>query len=151
RSTWPGARPRSTRRRCPPASWSRSRSGPSRRTRSRTRRRPRNKLGTAGTNGLFSPGVLPPIGQRVSSRRGRQARMVSKKRSPSKRYFTVAEANAALPLVKVIVRDIAELAQELRERHERLARIRTPAHEPSSGAYDEEMDEIHAEFERGKE
>ena len=77
--------------------------------------------------------------------------MGSKKRSPTKRYFTVAEANAALPLVKSIVRDIAQLAQELRERHERLARIRTPGQEPSSGAYDEEIDQILAEFERGKE
>jgi hypothetical protein len=77
--------------------------------------------------------------------------MASKKRSPNKRYFTVAEANAALPLVRVIARDIAQLAQELRERHERLARIRAPGREASSGVYDEELDQIHAEFERGKE
>jgi hypothetical protein len=77
--------------------------------------------------------------------------MGSKKRSPGKRYFTVAEANAALPLVKAIARDIAQLAHELRERHERLGRIRTPGRENTSGVYDEEIDQILAEFERGKE
>jgi hypothetical protein len=77
--------------------------------------------------------------------------MKSRKRSPKKHYFSVAEANAALPLVRVIVRDIAQLAQELRERHERLSRIRQPGQEGGGGVYDEELEQIHAEFERGKE
>jgi hypothetical protein len=42
----------------------------------------------------------------------------------SKRYFTVDEANARLPLVRAIVQDIVHLYEEVHERRERLARIR---------------------------
>src|SRR5262245_45601811 len=77
--------------------------------------------------------------------------MASKKRVPSKRYYTVAEANATLPLVRVIVRDIAELARDLRERNERLARLRPAGQDRAAGVYDEELEQIQAEFERGKE
>ena len=45
--------------------------------------------------------------------------MAVKKAMPKKKLFTPAQANAALPLVQAIVRDIAELAHDLRERHER--------------------------------
>ncbi len=41
----------------------------------------------------------------------------------AKKYFTVAQANAMLPLVQAIVRDITELAQSLRDRHQRLNRF----------------------------
>ena len=34
-----------------------------------------------------------------------------------RRYFTVAQANATLPLVRAIIRDITELAAEVRDRH----------------------------------
>ncbi|HUG94156.1 MAG TPA: DUF2203 domain-containing protein [Planctomycetaceae bacterium] len=44
--------------------------------------------------------------------------------SESKRYFTVDEANARLPLVRAIVQDIVRLYEEVHERRERLARIR---------------------------
>jgi hypothetical protein len=44
--------------------------------------------------------------------------------SDSKRYFTVEEANARLPLVRVIVQDIVTLYEDVHERRERLARIR---------------------------
>jgi len=37
-----------------------------------------------------------------------------------KKYFTVAEANAVLPLARSIVRDISELANSLQERYDRL-------------------------------
>lgn len=40
------------------------------------------------------------------------------------RYFTAEEANATLPLVKVIVRDISQLANELVDRKTRLDAIR---------------------------
>ena len=39
----------------------------------------------------------------------------------TRRYFRVEEANARLPLVRAIVKDITELARSLRERHENLA------------------------------
>ena len=44
--------------------------------------------------------------------------MAVKKARPKKKFYTVAEANATLPLIRVIVRDITELAQSLRERHD---------------------------------
>lgn len=77
--------------------------------------------------------------------------MAVKQRVPDKRYFTVAEANASLPLVKAIVRDIAELASELRERNERLSRLRPAGKDRVGGVYDEELEQIAGEFERGKE
>ena len=46
--------------------------------------------------------------------------MKTKKPTTSKKYFTVAEANAVLPLARSIVRDIAELANRLQERYDRL-------------------------------
>jgi len=77
--------------------------------------------------------------------------MASKKRVSHKKYFTVTEANAALPLLRVILRDITALAVELRERHERLSRLRPAKHGAISEAYDEELRQVEAEFERDQE
>jgi hypothetical protein len=49
--------------------------------------------------------------------------MNTNKRKRGKKYFTAAEANATLPLVRAIVKDITELSVSLRDRHERLARL----------------------------
>ena len=68
-----------------------------------------------------------------------------------KRYFTVAEANARLPLVRAIVRDIVTLAHDLRERQERLARVRPPARGAVLEAYQEEVQQAQMEFERDQE
>jgi hypothetical protein len=46
--------------------------------------------------------------------------MPTKKLKSGKKYFTVTEANAVLPLARSIVRDIAELADSLQERYDRL-------------------------------
>ena len=46
--------------------------------------------------------------------------MKTRKPTTSKKYFTVAEANAVLPLARSIVRDIAELANSLQDRYDRL-------------------------------
>jgi hypothetical protein len=67
-----------------------------------------------------------------------------------KKFYTVEEANAALPLLRSILRDVTELAQELRERHDRLARIPVAAGS-GKNPYSEEMDEIQADLERGQE
>jgi hypothetical protein len=40
-----------------------------------------------------------------------------------KKYFTPDKAQAMLPLVRSIVKDIADLAQSLRDRHDRLNRL----------------------------
>ena len=44
--------------------------------------------------------------------------MAAQKRARGKRYFTLAEANAILPLLRSILRDVTELAHNLRDRHE---------------------------------
>ena len=77
--------------------------------------------------------------------------MAVRKPVQSKKYFTVTEANAALPLVGVIVRDITELARDLRERHERLARVRPSERGSMGDAHREEVQLVQAEFERDQE
>lgn len=68
-----------------------------------------------------------------------------------KRYFTVAEANNSLPLVRAIVQDITQLAQELRERHERLTRLKPSDRFRLSDAHEEELRQVQAEQARGEE
>ena len=65
--------------------------------------------------------------------------MVAHKPMPGKKYFTIREANSALPLVRAIVGDITNLAHELRERHERLSRSSAPRRGVSSDAHEEEL------------
>ncbi|MCC6417408.1 MAG: DUF2203 domain-containing protein [Gemmataceae bacterium] len=78
--------------------------------------------------------------------------MTAQKRARKKKYFTVAEANATLPLLRSILRDITELARDLSERHDRLARVESsPPPGKVRDAYQEELHEIRAEYERGKE
>lgn len=48
--------------------------------------------------------------------------MAAKRARKKKKYFTPAEAQKMLPLVRVIVKDIVELAHSLRDRHVRLER-----------------------------
>ncbi len=74
--------------------------------------------------------------------------MTAPKRARRKKYFTAAEANATLPLLRAILRDVTELAPELKERRERLSRVQVPAG-PAGDAYQEEVREMQAEFERG--
>jgi len=76
--------------------------------------------------------------------------MASSKPKVGKKYFTVAQANSALPLVRAIVRDVAVLANELRERHERLNRLRPRERSGRSEAHQEELVQAEAEFERGQ-
>jgi hypothetical protein len=69
----------------------------------------------------------------------------------SKKFFTVSEANNALPLVRAIVQDITALACELRERHERLVRLKPDDRSRLSEAHEEELQQVRAELERGQE
>ena len=78
--------------------------------------------------------------------------MKTKKSVQKKKYFTVAQANAALPLVQAIVKDITTLARDLRERHERLSRLKPKNERVTLGkAYQEELQQVTAEFERDQE
>jgi hypothetical protein len=77
--------------------------------------------------------------------------MVAKGPVPGKRYFTAAEANARLPLVRAIVRDIAALARDLHERQERLERIKPTDRKLRNAAHQEEIDQVVTEIERDQE
>jgi hypothetical protein len=65
--------------------------------------------------------------------------MSTSKRKRGKKYFTAAEANATLPLVRSIVKDITELAVSLRERHDRLTRLGGGDRGVLGEAYQEEL------------
>lgn len=71
--------------------------------------------------------------------------MAGPKKTP-KKYFTVDEANAMLPLVGSIVRDITELAGDLRQRQERLVRLQ--GQYVLDEAHKEEIQELVNEFSR---
>jgi hypothetical protein len=78
--------------------------------------------------------------------------MATAKRASKRKYFTVAQANAMLPLLRSILRDVTELAQELRDRHDRMQRLQKNEQEGlGSAAHREEVDHITIEFERGRE
>jgi len=77
--------------------------------------------------------------------------MAAIKPSSGKKYFTIASANAALPLVRAIIRDDTELAQELRERHDRLSRVLSGKRGGMSDAHQEELLQAQGEVERGQE
>src|SRR5215813_321487 len=77
--------------------------------------------------------------------------MNARKKGGRKKYFTVAEANATLPLLRAILRDVTELARDLGERHERLSRVQPPPLSKLSDAHREEIQEMQAEFERERE
>ena len=69
-----------------------------------------------------------------------------------KKYFNVTEANATLPLLRAILNDVTTLAKDLRERHERLARLQQPSRgRTPADAYREEVEQIQADFERDQE
>jgi hypothetical protein len=67
---------------------------------------------------------------------------------PRKKYYTVAEANATLPLLRVILRDVTKLANDLRERYQRLAHLQKA--EGLDKAHREEIQVLVEEFERGQ-
>lgn len=75
----------------------------------------------------------------------------SKSKRNHKKYFTPAEANAMLPLLRSILRDVTELARNLEERRERLNRVRGPQKAVMDEAHREELQQIEQEFEHGRE
>lgn len=67
-------------------------------------------------------------------------------RPRAKKYYTVAEANATLPLVRSILRDLTALARDLRDRHQRLLRLQAAG--AMDKAREEEVQQQAEEFER---
>jgi hypothetical protein len=82
----------------------------------------------------------------------RRSKIMAAKRSQlRKKYFTVAEANASLPLIRAIVGDITRLAHDLQDRHDRLKRMVTPRTGVLSQAHQEELRQIQEQLERDQE
>jgi hypothetical protein len=77
--------------------------------------------------------------------------MAASKPSTGKKHFTAAEANATLPLVRAIIRDIMALALDLRDRQERLARLRAKDRGVLGPAYQEELLQVEEGLERDQE
>jgi hypothetical protein len=75
---------------------------------------------------------------------------MAKKHVKNKKYFTVAQANAALPLIRAIVTDITRLARELQERHDRLKRVVPSDRVVIDDAHREELVHVQTELERGQ-
>jgi hypothetical protein len=77
--------------------------------------------------------------------------------SPSKRlrskrkFFSVAEANAMLPLLRSILQDVTALANSLRERQDRLARVHSDTGGRPIDAYDEELAQVEEQLESDRE
>jgi hypothetical protein len=69
-----------------------------------------------------------------------------------RKLFTVEQANAALPLVRAIVRDLADLSREVIERRERLSVLQA-GHDrhKSHDLYAEELAQVEQELEKDTE
>lgn len=72
-------------------------------------------------------------------------------RDDKQKFYTVAEANAALPLVRRIVEDLTTLAHDLRDRHQRLAQLAEKGPGRVSPAHAEELQGMQDEWDRDKE
>lgn len=67
---------------------------------------------------------------------------------PTQKLFTLEEANATLPLVSVIVRDLAQLAQSIQERRERLIMLKGDKRRRKDDIYADELAQIEQEVDR---
>ena len=68
-----------------------------------------------------------------------------------RKIFTVEQANAVLPLVRSIARDLAQLSQEVIERRERLALLSGGRTSAAKDLYSEELVQIEEELEKDSE
>jgi hypothetical protein len=73
---------------------------------------------------------------------------VSATHTKVRKHFTVEQANAALPLVRAIVRDLAELSREVIERRERLSVLVAGRARDPRDPYREELAQIEDELDK---
>ncbi len=66
------------------------------------------------------------------------------------RVFTLAEANAMLPLVRAITRDLVRLAREVVERHQRVEHLKAGRSITLGDPYDEELAQIDEELSKDR-
>jgi hypothetical protein len=72
------------------------------------------------------------------------------KTSQLARLFTVAEANAMLPLVRAITRDLVDLTREVVERHARVEHLTSGRDVKAGDPYSEELSQIAEELEKDR-
>lgn len=77
--------------------------------------------------------------------------MATKRLAARPKRYTVAEANATLPLVRRIVEDITTLAHELRERYQRLQQVTGSEQGKPTLAHSEELVSLQEEVEHDTE
>lgn len=73
---------------------------------------------------------------------------MSSKPWKNRKVFTVEQANAALPLVRAITKDLAELSRDVIERRERLSLLLKGRERDNRDLYGEELAQIQEELER---
>ncbi|MDH3718073.1 MAG: DUF2203 domain-containing protein [Planctomycetota bacterium] len=71
--------------------------------------------------------------------------------SDFKRLFTVDEANAMLPLVRAICRDLSDLARDVVDRRQRLSFLQSRRESDRDDLYGEELSQIEEELEKDNE
>jgi len=64
------------------------------------------------------------------------------------RLFTLAEANAMLPLVRAITADLAKMSAEVFERHRQLHRVMAGREEEESNLYSEELFQVQQDLDK---
>lgn len=69
----------------------------------------------------------------------------------NRKVFTVEQANAALPLVRAIATDLAELSRDVIERRERLSMLVAGRERDKRDLYGEELAHVEEELERDTE
>jgi len=65
---------------------------------------------------------------------------------PETKFFSLEQANAALPLVRAIVRDMSELSRDLIERRERLATLMAGREQRPDNPYHQELAQMEEEL-----
>ena len=64
------------------------------------------------------------------------------------KFFTIDEANAMLPLVRAIVKDLTELSRDVYERRQRLSVLLAGRSSNQQDVYSEELEQIEEELEK---
>jgi len=70
------------------------------------------------------------------------------KRAGQKKYFSIEEANASLPLVRAIVADLTELARDIDDRRRRLSFLLAGRNPNEHDLYHEELVQVQQDLEK---
>jgi hypothetical protein len=74
--------------------------------------------------------------------------MSSTRNAERKKYFTIDEANAMLPLVRAIVKDLADLSRDVFERRQRLEHLLAGRNPDKDDVYSQELVQVEEELEK---